>query len=136
MCPQAQPVHDTPDASQIFRWTAIATVDMATEVMAHGMAPRRFALIHRHVPTTERPGHPGLSFRLPLTPLPALRLSHLNKYPGSSEPQFSATNSVLFLQTMVLRFFISATVPNLKNFIKSFSIGIGLPVTLDVSGYG
>lgn len=78
----------------------------------------------------------AFSFRLPLIILSAIHYVHVTRFPPSAEPQFAATNSVLFLQVMVLWSFISATIPNLKNFMKSFSIGMGLPVTFDITGYG
>lgn len=78
----------------------------------------------------------AFSFRLPLIALSAVHLAYIRKYQGSAEPQFAVTNSLLFQQTMIMWSIISATVPNLKNFLKSFSIGMGFPVSFDLSMYG
>jgi hypothetical protein len=78
----------------------------------------------------------AFSFRLPLIVLSILHYTQIVKYQTSTEPQFAASDSVLYLQVMVLWSFISATIPNLRNFMKSFSIGMGLPVTFSISGYG
>lgn len=78
----------------------------------------------------------AFSFRLPLLVLSILHYTQVAKYQASAEPQFAAANSALYLQVMVLWSFISATIPNLRNFMKSFSIGMGLPVTFSISGYG
>lgn len=76
----------------------------------------------------------AFSFRLPLIALSAIHLAYFDKYPASPEPQFAITNSLLFQQTMIVWSLISATVPNMKNFLKSFSIGFGFPLAFDLSG--
>ncbi|CRK31779.1 hypothetical protein BN1708_005579 [Verticillium longisporum] len=78
----------------------------------------------------------AFTFRLPLIALSAFHLSYFDKYLESDEPQFAVNSSLLFQQTMILWSLISATAPNLKNFMKSFCIGMGLPVAFDISGYG
>ncbi|KAL7929240.1 hypothetical protein V8C35DRAFT_315887 [Trichoderma chlorosporum] len=78
----------------------------------------------------------AFSFRLPLIAFAAIHLAFFNKYPTSAEPQFSVTNSLLFQQTMIVWSLITATVPNMKNFLKSFSIGLGFPLAYDSSVYG
>lgn len=78
----------------------------------------------------------AFSFRIPLIALSAIHLAYFRKYPDANEPQFAVINSVLFQQTMIAWSLISATVPNLKNFLKSFSIGMGFPIAFDLSVYG
>lgn len=78
----------------------------------------------------------AFSFRVPLVALSALHLAYFWNYPTSNEPQFAITNSLLFQQSMLVWSIISATVPNLKNFLKSFSIGMGFPLAFDISMYG
>jgi hypothetical protein len=78
----------------------------------------------------------AFSFRIPLIALSAIHLAYFDKYPASTEPQFAVTNSLLFQQAMIVWSLISATVPNLKNFLKSFSIGMGFPLASDFSMYG
>lgn len=78
----------------------------------------------------------AFSFRIPLIALSAAHLAYSGKYPASSEPQFAVTNSLICQQIMIAWSLISATVPNLKNFLKSFSIGMGFPVAFDLSMSG
>lgn len=67
----------------------------------------------------------AFSFRFPLIVFAVLHLAYFNQYPSSEQPQFAVTNAVLFQQTMNSWALISATIPNLKAFMKSFSIGMG-----------
>jgi hypothetical protein len=78
----------------------------------------------------------AFSFRVLLVLLSALHLAYIWPYPSSNEPQFAITNSLLFQQAMLVWSIISATVPNLKNFLKAFSIGMGFPLAFDLSIYG
>lgn len=78
----------------------------------------------------------AFSFRIPLIALSAVHLVYFGTYPASAEPQFAITNSLLCQQIMIAWSLISATVPNLKNFLKSFSIGMGFPVAFDLSMSG
>lgn len=78
----------------------------------------------------------AFSFRIPLIALSAVHLAYFGTYPASAEPQFAITNSLLCQQIMIAWSLISATVPNLKNFLKSFSIGMGFPVAFDLSMSG
>lgn len=55
----------------------------------------------------------------------ALHLAYFNGYPTSAQPQFAVTNTVLFQQIMIAWALISATIPNTKAFMKSFSMGMG-----------
>lgn len=73
----------------------------------------------------------AFAFRLPLIILAGIHLAYFNKYPSSAEPQFTVIDSLLFQQAMISWSLISATVPNLKNFLKSFSIGMGFPLAYD-----
>jgi hypothetical protein len=78
----------------------------------------------------------AFSFRLPLIAVAAVHLAYSGTYPTASEPQFAVTNTLLCQQVMVAWSLISATVPNLKNFLKSFSIGMGFPVAFDLTMSG
>ncbi|KAL7758360.1 hypothetical protein ACKLNR_012887 [Fusarium oxysporum f. sp. zingiberi] len=61
----------------------------------------------------------AFSFRIPLIALSAVHLAYTATYPASLEPQFAVTKALLCQQIMVAWSLISATVPNLKNFLKS-----------------
>jgi hypothetical protein len=75
------------------------------------------------------------SFRLLLIALSVCHLVYFDKYPTSAQPQFAVASSLLFQQVMIVWSLISATVPNMKNFLKSFSIGMGFPLPPDLSWY-
>ena len=75
-------------------------------------------------------------FRLPLLVFTAFHLSYFTTYPSSQEPLFSATNPLLFMQVMLAWSLLSATIPNLKAFMKSFSVGFGVTLgAFDSSAY-
>ncbi|KAF4455587.1 hypothetical protein F53441_2111 [Fusarium austroafricanum] len=78
----------------------------------------------------------AFSFRLPLIALAAVHLAYSGTYPTSPEPQFDVTNTLICQQVLISWALISATVPNLKNFLKSFSIGMGFPVAFDFTMSG
>ncbi|PCD25477.1 hypothetical protein AU210_014580 [Fusarium oxysporum f. sp. radicis-cucumerinum] len=75
----------------------------------------------------------AFSFRIPLIALSAVHLAYTTTNPASLEPQFAVTKALLCQQIMVAWSLISATVPNLKNFLKSFSMGMGFPASFNLS---
>ncbi|KAH7194966.1 hypothetical protein DER44DRAFT_844475 [Fusarium oxysporum] len=75
----------------------------------------------------------AFSFRIPLIALSAVHLAYTATNPASLEPQFAVTKALLCQQIMVAWSLISATVPNLKNFLKSFSMGMGFPASFNLS---
>jgi len=78
----------------------------------------------------------AFSFRIPLIAFSAVHLAHSATNLASTEPQFAVTKSLLCQQIMIAWSLISATVPNLKNFLKSFSIGMGFPISFNLSMSG
>jgi hypothetical protein len=123
------------NSCQDMRWAVITAVDIFTEVLT-------WLLIVQIAWTVNMSLHHKLqvaiafSFRLPLIALSAIHMTYLSKYPASSEPQFVIINSLIFQQIMIVWSLIAATVPNMKNFLKSFSIGLGFPWAFDSSDYG
>src|SRR5207249_1116202 len=59
-----------------------------------------------------------------------LHLDSLTKYPTAAEPLFAVTSALMYQQAMVLWSLISATIPNTKSFMKSFSTDFGLAMGL------
>ncbi|KAL2204593.1 hypothetical protein CC79DRAFT_1323388 [Sarocladium strictum] len=121
--------------SQGTRWIGITAVDLATEFLTWLLVAFLSSTVNMSLKRKIEVVL-AFSFRLPLLVLSILHYTQVDKYQSSAEPQFAAANSALYLQVMVLWSFISATIPNLRNFMKSFSIGMGLPVTFSISGYG
>ncbi|KAH6953882.1 hypothetical protein BKA56DRAFT_648481 [Ilyonectria sp. MPI-CAGE-AT-0026] len=121
--------------SQDTRWAVITAIDISTEILTWLLVVRLSWTVSMSF-TRKCQVVIAFSFRIPLIALSAIHLAYFGKYPASPEPQFTVTNSLLFQQAMIVWSLISATVPNLKNFLKSFSIGMGFPLAFDLSMYG
>lgn len=68
----------------------------------------------------------AFAFRLPLIAFSAAHLSLFDQYSRSSSPLFDISGSLLLQQVILTYSLISATIPNLKSFMKSFSTGLGV----------
>lgn len=68
----------------------------------------------------------AFAFRLPLVALSITHLSLFKPYIRSASPLFEISGSLLVQQVMLTYSLISATIPNLKSFMKSFSTGLGV----------
>lgn len=68
----------------------------------------------------------AFSFRLPLIAFSVLHLKYIRDYPQSAEPLFAVTNTVLCQQAMLTWSLISATIPNIKSFMKVFNFSMGM----------
>ncbi|KAM0249005.1 hypothetical protein ACHAQJ_009254 [Trichoderma viride] len=117
------------------RWAVITAMDIFTEILTWFLIVRLSWTVNMSFARKCQVAM-VFSFRLPLIALSAIHLAYFGKYPTSSEPQFAVTDGLLFQQTMIVWSLISATVPNMKNFLKSFSMGISFPLTFDNSGDG
>ncbi|KAI8718150.1 hypothetical protein NCS52_00893000 [Fusarium sp. LHS14.1] len=121
--------------SQVTRWAVVTTIDILTEIFTWLLVVQLSWSVSMSFARKCQVAM-AFSFRIPLIALSAIHLAYISKYPDATEPQFAVTNSLLFQQTMIAWSLISATVPNLKNFLKSFSIGMGFPLAFDLSIYG
>ncbi|KAK4072941.1 uncharacterized protein Triagg1_5618 [Trichoderma aggressivum f. europaeum] len=121
--------------NQNARWAVITSIDILTEILTWLLIVWVSWSVNM---SASRKGQVTLafSFRLPLIAFSAIHLAYFSQYPTSLEPQFAVTNSLLLQQTMIVWSLITATVPNMKNFLKSFSIGLGFPLAYDSSMYG
>lgn len=68
----------------------------------------------------------AFGFRLPLIALSASRLTASKAALASTAPQFDITSALVLQQVALTWSLISATLPNLTGFMKSFSIGMGV----------
>lgn len=68
-------------------------------------------------------------FRLPLIALSALHLHYFRRYVDSDVTLLAVTDTLVVQQWLLTWSLVSATIPNMKAFMKSFStdFGIGLP---------
>ncbi|KAH6957423.1 hypothetical protein DER45DRAFT_632280 [Fusarium avenaceum] len=121
---------------QTTRWSVITAIDILTEIFTWLLVVQLSWSIQ--APFARKCQIVvAFSFRLPLIAISAVHLACSRTYPAAPEPQFAVTNALVWQQVMIAWSLISATVPNLKNFLKSFSIGMGFPVAFDLtmSGY-
>ncbi|RYC79097.1 hypothetical protein BFJ63_vAg18026 [Fusarium oxysporum f. sp. narcissi] len=121
--------------SQTTRWAVITAIDIVTEIITWGLVVQLSWSVHTSF-ARKCQIVMAFSFRLPLIAVAAVHLAYSGTYPTASEPQFAVTNTLLCQQVMVAWSLISASVPNLKNFLKSFSIGMGFPVAFDLTMSG
>lgn len=121
--------------TQKARWAAITSVDIITELATWLLIVQLTWNVNMSVSRKCQVAM-AFSFRLPLIALSAVHLAYFLQYPGAAEPQFAITNSLLVQQAMISWSLMSATVPNLKNFLKSFSIGMGFPLAFDITMSG
>lgn len=70
----------------------------------------------------------AFAFRLPLVIFSSAHLRLFKQYLASSKPQLGVSASLVLRQAMLTYSLISATFPNLKSFMKSFSMGMGMPL--------
>jgi hypothetical protein len=81
----------------------------------------------------------AFAIRLPVIVFSTIHYIQLKRYPTTDEPLYSVTNAVVQQQCMVLWSLVSATIPNMKAFIQSFSMdfgqGLGLNTMQKSSSY-
>lgn len=77
----------------------------------------------------------AFGFRIVLIPLSLLYLSFFTTYPSAAEPAFYIVGSLLFQQALLTTSLITATVPNLRTFMKSFDAGFGLMAEASADGH-
>ncbi|KAI6750551.1 hypothetical protein HG530_014832 [Fusarium avenaceum] len=120
---------------QTTRWNVITAIDILTEIFTWLLVVQLSWSIQ--APFARKCQIVvAFSFRLPLIAVSAVHLAYSRTYPAAPEPQFAVTNALIWQQVMIAWSLISATVPNLKNFLKSFSIGMGFPVAFDLTMSG
>ncbi|GFP60301.1 hypothetical protein TASIC1_0017006300 [Trichoderma asperellum] len=103
------------------RWAVITAIDVSTEMLTWILIVQLSWTVNM---SFSRKCQVAMvfSFRLLLIALSVTHLVYFDKYPTSAQPQFAIASSLLFQQVMIVWSLISATVPNMKNFLKSFSI--------------
>ncbi|KAK6447152.1 hypothetical protein ACSS6W_000114 [Trichoderma asperelloides] len=118
--------------NQDIRWAVITAIDVSTEMLTWILIVQLSWTVNM---SFSRKCQVAMvfSFRLLLIALSVTHLVYFDKYPTSAQPQFAIASSLLFQQVMIVWSLISATVPNMKNFLKSFSIGMGFPLPPDLS---
>ncbi|ROW18191.1 hypothetical protein VPNG_00245 [Cytospora leucostoma] len=110
------------------RWQTITIIDIVTEVL--GCLLPVVLVWSLNMPTRNR-FHVFLafSFRLPLVALSIIHLKYTRGYLQSTEPLFAVTATLLCQQAMLAWSLISATIPNIKSFMRVFNFSMGMGTT-------
>lgn len=74
----------------------------------------------------------AFGLRFPVIIFSAMHFDSIARFPTAEEPLFTVTNALLYQQAMMLWSLISATIPNTKAFVKSFSTDFGLAMGLEI----
>lgn len=114
-------------SGQYARWQGITAVDVITEICICAL-PIAFVWPTNMSLYIKFQVFLAFAFRLPLVFLSAVHLSLFKTYPQSSQPQLAIAGSLILQQVMLTYSLISATIPNLKSFMKSFSVGMGVSI--------
>ncbi|KUI57214.1 hypothetical protein VP1G_04564 [Cytospora mali] len=114
---------------QFTRWVTITAFDVGSEILGC-LLP--VALVWSLNMTTKSKFHVFLafSFRLPMVALSLLHLKYIHQYTKSPEPLFAITNPLLCQLGMLTWSLMSATIPNIKSFMRVFNFSMGMG-TLD-----
>lgn len=68
----------------------------------------------------------AFGFRLPMIALSLYHLHTVLYYHNSNNPQLAVTQSLLLLQAMLIWSLVSATIPNMRGFMKAFNSNFGM----------
>ena len=132
-----QPPADAKCSSQPLRWRIITGLDIATEAILILMTIVIVTPVHLafHLKCQV-----VLAFllRLPLVALAALRLYYVDQYAKSGNAGLAQTPIQVLQQVYMAWTIISATIPNLKAFVRSFGSGFGIGIDMETytAAYG
>lgn len=73
----------------------------------------------------------AFAFRLPLVALSALHLTYIYHLRNNNEPLLAVASALVVQQAMLTWSLVSATIPNMKRFMKSFDMEFGVVITRD-----
>lgn len=68
----------------------------------------------------------AFAFRLAVIPVSAVHLAYIFKLAHSTNPQLMSTGSLILQQVMIGVSLLACTIPSLKSFMRSFSMGMGV----------
>jgi len=112
--------------AQLLRWKIITGSDVATDLINFFAA---FALVWGIQMRMKLKIEVILAFSCRL-PMVALSILHLQSYPSfqqPDDPRLDISASLLYLQIMLIWSLLSATIPHMRAFIKSFDTALGMP---------
>ncbi|KIW14959.1 hypothetical protein PV08_07746 [Exophiala spinifera] len=121
---------------QFLRWQLITAFDVAIECLMILLAIVIVLPVHISL-ALKCQVVLAFSFRLPLVALSVLHLKFISEYTTSRNPGVAFVTALVLQQVQLCWSLISATIPNLKSFVKSFSSGFGIQLDPSISqAYG
>lgn len=122
--------------NQLTRWRIIAAIDMLIELLLV-LLPLAFIWPIQMKRYIKLQVAIAFSFRLPVIALAALHLHYMSKYINSPNPSKAIIPALVCQQFELSWSLLSATIPTLKAFMRSFNSGFGMEIDLDTPyGYG
>lgn len=120
--------------TQYLRWQAITATDVGTDLI--GFLTPLVSVWNLNMKVKYKAQVIlAFSFRLLMIALSILHLRSLAILSQVNNSPSSATDSPLYLQAMLAWSLISATIPNMRGFIKSFGTSFGMPAASTRSDY-
>jgi hypothetical protein len=133
----ALPPDESQCTSQFLRWQVITGFDVATEILLVMVAmlivaPVQLSLYLKFQVVC------AFAFRLPLVALAVLRLHYVGAATTAENPGTALTPILVLQQVYLCWSIISATLPNLKAFVRSFGSGFGIGIDMETytNAYG
>ncbi|KAH7077530.1 hypothetical protein BKA63DRAFT_601625 [Paraphoma chrysanthemicola] len=120
---------------QLTRWRVIAAFDMLTElllvilpvVFIWPIQMKRYIKLQVAV---------AFGFRIPVIGFAALHLHYVSAYATSTDVSKAIIPALVCQQYELFWSLLSATIPTLKSFMRSFNSGFGMEIDLDMPYYG
>ncbi|KAH7130220.1 hypothetical protein B0J11DRAFT_522672 [Dendryphion nanum] len=122
--------------NQLTRWRIVAAIDMLIELLLV-LLPLAFVWPIQMKGYIKLQVAIAFSFRLPVIALSALHLHYMSSYINSTNPSKAIIPALVCQQFELSWSLLSATIPTLKAFMRSFNSGFGMEIDLDTPyGYG
>lgn len=115
---------------QYFRWQIITSFDVATEVIVSLLPGIAVSVINISA-ASKAQVFVAFAIRLPSIPLSIGHLVYLGRVYSSTVPQLAVTDALIFQQAMLVWSLVSATIPNMKGFMRTFSMEMGVRIPRD-----
>lgn len=118
---------------QYLRWQIITGVDVAVESLVSLLPGIVVATINMSAGSKAQV-FVAFGIRLPSVSLSIGHLVYLGRAYSSNDPQLTITEALIFQQAMLVWSLVSATIPNMKGFMRTFSMEMGVSVPKDPDG--
>lgn len=121
-------------STRLLQWQVTAAFDILTELLLL-ILPILFVRSIQMNHDVKTQVAVAFGFRLPLIAIAAVHLHYVSKYSRAANISQAMIPALILQQCELLWSIISATIPTLKKFMRTFSSGFGLDIDLDCS-YG